>query len=921
MMWMWGLTVAEAKPKPKPPEPVQAQATGASNAAEAPTVDLKYDTFTLDNGLRVVVHEDHKAPIVAVGIWYGVGSGSEPPGRTGFAHLYEHLMFQGTENYKGEYFEPFEQVGATDQNGTTWFDRTNYFENVPTPALEMALWMESDRMGHLLGSIDQAKLDEQRGVVQNEKRQGDNQPYGKLEYHVLEGLYPEGHPYHHTTIGSMEDLNAASLDDVKTWFQTYYGASNTVLVLAGDVDLAHAKPLVEKYFGWIAAGPPVPHLQAWVPQRTETVSEVLYDRVPQVRLQEVWAVPGQTTQDAALLEIAAAVLGQGKTSRLYKALVYDEQLCTNVSASVEGHQLASPFTIDATVAPGKDPAQVKARVDQILADFLKSGPTDDELGRARTTIGAGLVRGLERIGGFGGKIDALGEGLLYAGDPSFFYKQRIDWMNAATAADVGNVARTWLSKGHYEVAVRPYEDAVAKADTADRTKLPSVPSPPPLEFPKVEVATLSNGVKVVLAERHAVPVVDVAMRFDAGYASDPADKVGLSSFTAAMLDEGTATRSSLDIASQLESLGAELSTGSSLDSTVAQLSALKANVKPSVELLADVVRNPKFDQAELDRLRGRWLARIAQEKAQPSSLAMRLLPPELYGKGHPYGVPLTGTGDEASIKALTRDDLVKYEQTWLRPDLATLFVVGDTTMAEIQPILEASFGNWAAPSTPKPTKAFATVTPPAKSKVILLDKPGAEQSLILAGIVAPPSGTNEDVAITAMNDVIGGQFSARLNMNLREAKHWSYGAYTFLPDAVGQRPMMAFAPVQTDKTAESMKEIDRELRDFVGKKPATTEEFDRVVKNEVRGLPGQFETADAVMDSLLSSSTYGRPWDYPSTLAQAYGALKPGDLAKEASALIKPTQLVWVVVGDRSKIEASVKAAGLGDVEVRPIPQ
>ncbi|MDQ7077275.1 MAG: pitrilysin family protein [Robiginitomaculum sp.] len=282
-----------------------------SALAQAPDINVAYEQFTLPNGLRVVVHEDHKAPIVAVSIWYHVGSKDEPNGKTGFAHLFEHLMFNGSENHPGEFFEPFEQVGATGMNGTTWLDRTNYFETVPTPALDMALWMESDRMGHLLGAIDQDTLDEQRGVVQNEKRQGDNQPYGMAQYRLQYGVFPEGHPYHHSTIGSMADLDAASLDDVKGWFNEYYGAANTVLVLAGDIDAKTAREKVAKYFGDIKAGPPLPHLKSWVPVKAENKHEVIMDQVPQARIYRQWAVPGRSTKDKAMLDLAASILGVG----------------------------------------------------------------------------------------------------------------------------------------------------------------------------------------------------------------------------------------------------------------------------------------------------------------------------------------------------------------------------------------------------------------------------------------------------------------------------------------------------------------------------------------------------------------------------------------------------------------------------------
>jgi zinc protease len=897
---------------------------GASQAAPPPVaaasiteVKVDFEAFTLSNGLRVIVHEDHKAPIVAVGVWYGVGSKDEPEGRTGFAHLFEHLMFNGSENYNQEYFEPLEDVGATQMNGTTWFDRTNYFQNVPTPALELALWMESDRMGHLLGAVDQAKLDEQRGVVQNEKRQGDNAPYGKVEYRVLEGLFPAGHPYRHSTIGSMDDLNAASLDDVKTWFRTYYGAANTVLVLAGDVTSAAAKPLVEKYFGDIDSGPPLNKLDRSVPHLDHAVLETMTDRVPQTRVLRVWAVPGRITQERALLDLAVAVLGDGKNSRLYETLVYNKQLASDVSASVEAHQLASQLAIDVTVAPGKSTAEVLANVDQIVAEFLAKGPTQEELNRARTKIGASLVRGLERIGGFTGKASLLAEGALYANDPAFFFDQRVRWMNAATPADVTRTAAQWMGNPYYQLTVDPFPETTTVASTADRSKLPTVAAVPELTFPAVQEATLANGIKLVVAERHAVPVVEMSMLFDAGYASDPRDRLGAASFVGAMLDEGTTTRSALALNAERESLGARIGVQTTLDSTGVSLSALVPNLGQSVSLYADIIRNPAFAEDELGRLRSRWLAQIEQEKAEPTSLALRLLPAEIYGTDHPYGVPLTGSGTPESINALTRDDLVKYHGTWLRPENATLLVVGDTTMEAIRPVLDKAFGDWKGAGAPAPEKKVDTVPAPQKARVVLIDKPGAEQSLILAAHLAPPTGAPDNLAITTMNDALGGQFTARINMNLRESKHWAYGAYSFLMDAAGPRPFVVYAPVQTDKTAESIAELQRELKEVNAKRPLTQSELDRVVKNAVRSLPGSYETAVAVLGSLQASVEYGRPWDYPATLPAKLQALTVADVRAAAKSVVHPEHLVWVIVGDVSKIEKGVRALNLGPVEVR----
>jgi zinc protease len=888
-------------------------------AAGTAEIDIPFDKFTLDNGLTVIVHEDRKAPIVAVSIWYHVGSKDEPQGKTGFAHLFEHLMFNGSENHDDEFFGPLEQVGATAMNGTTWFDRTNYFENVPTPALEMTLWLESDRMGHLLGAVTQEKLDEQRGVVQNEKRQGDSQPYGKVEYRYLEGVFPPGHPYRHSTIGSMADLDAASLEDVHQWFKDYYGAANTVLVLAGDIDTETARKLTQKYFGDIPAGPPVKRLKAMVPERSIDSHEVMYDRVPHTRSYRYWAVPGRTELENIQLNLAASILGSGKNSRLYQALVYKNQLANTVSVYVEDHELASIFTVDVKLKEGTSLAEVNSIIDAELERFLADGPTAAELERVKTQTNAKLIRGLEQIGGFSGKATALAKGELYAGDPGF-YRTSLDWINNAKELDIRDTSAKWLNKGRYQLDVFPFAEFSTAETQVDRSKgLPAVGTLPDLVFPEIQRAKLKNGLNVVLAERHAVPVINISFQFDAGYAADSFGKPGTADFTLAMLDEGTTSRSALDISLEAETLGANIDTSSNLDMSSISLSALTNKLTPSLALYSDVVRNPAFEQSEIDRLRPRWLAKIKQEKSQPVQLALRNLPPLLYGKDHAYGIPLTGSGTEASINSLTREDMQAFHETWIRPSNGTLFVVGDTTMEEILPQLEKVFGNWRENRKAVPSKNLATVDLPDQAQVFIIDKPGSPQSLILAGHVAPPTGTDNNLDITTMNDVLGGQFTARVNMNLREDKAWSYGAFTFMYNARGQRPWLVYAPVQTDKTMESVQELEKEFDQFLGTKPATQEELNKSVHNNVNSLPGQYETGNSVMGALLSNQRFGRADDYVPTLKSKYEAIKLENVQGAAEGVLHPDKLTWLIVGDRQEIEEKVRGMNLGKVAIMDV--
>ncbi len=883
----------------------------AAQAAAPGAIDIPFTRHVLPNGLTLIVHEDHKAPIVAVNVWYHVGSKNERPGRTGFAHLFEHLMFNGSENFNRDFFGPLQEAGATDLNGTTNEDRTNYFQNVPVNALDLVLFLESDRMGHLLGAVTQERLDEQRGVVQNEKRQSENAPYGRVWDFLNPRLYPANHPYSWSVIGSMEDLDAARLEDVREWFRSYYGPANAVIVVAGDVRTEDVKARVEKYFGDIPAGPPTARQEEWVAKRSGRQRGVMYDRVPQARVYKVWNVPGWGSADGDHLALVGNLLSTGKSSRLYKRLVYDEQIATSVSAYAELREIGGLFVIEATAKPGGDLARVERAVNEELARFLARGPTPAELQRVKTGFRAGFVRGIERIGGFGGKSDVLAQGEVYAGKADF-YQTRLRRVAGATAAQIRGTASRWLSGGDYTLEVVPHGEHQVAGSGVDRSRLPETGTPPEVEFPGFERATLPNGLEVVLARRTSIPQVRLSLLLDAGYAADQFSVPGTASLAMAMLDEGTRTRTSIGISDELAALGANLITGSGLDMSSVSLEALEDKLDPSLAVFADVVLNPSFPRTDFERLKRQRLAQIQQEKADPVGMALRVFPGLLYGEGHAYATPWTGSGTEESTARITRDDLVKFHRTWFRPNNATLIVVGATSMAEIRPRLERAFAGWTKGEVP--TKNIGPVAQQPRSTVYLLDRPEAIQSLILVGNVAPPKANPDEPAIEAMNLVLGGSFLARINMNLREEKHWSYGAFTFIRDARGQRPFLAYAPVQTDKTSEALVELRQELRGILTDRPPSAEELARAKSELTLSLPGTWETMSAVSSSLAEIVTFRLDDRYYDTYDDRIRAQTPASVAAAAKAVIHPDRLVWVVVGDRSKIEAGIRKLGLGEI-------
>ncbi len=906
--------------------------------------EIPYERFLLDNGLTVIVHEDHKAPVVAVSIWYHVGSANEPVGKTGFAHLFEHLMFSGSEHHRDVFFKPFEMAGATDQNGTTSFDRTNYFQTVPTTALDMTLWMESDRMGHLLGAIGQHELATQLGVVKNEKRQNENQPYGRAWEELQRHIFPANHPYRHTTIGSMEDLDAASLNDVGQWFRTYYGAANVVLVLAGDITPAQAREKTATYFGDIPAGPPVTRPAPWTAPRTESTRSEQRDHVPMVRIMREWNVPGLCQPDLPELVLAARILGGGPTSRLHQRLVLRDQVATSVSVGVQQLALASMFVLSVDIRSGVSPEAVDAAIADEWCMFLRHGPDQDELGAASTALQAGFVFGLEKVGGFAGKASVLAQGQLYRDDPAAYRSDLAQWQ-LATPGMVADAARRWIAQGDHTLTIvpaslnevsaggdstpaglpssagqppprtSPARSYTTTAGIADRSQgVPPVNDFPALRFPAVQRARLSNGINVILAERHAIPVTRVQVLFDAGLAAEQGQNTGIAGMALAMLNQGTRNLDSVEIARRQQRLGAAIQPFGTLDSSGVALSALNSGLVEALELCAQIVCDPAYREEDLERLRMQMLSVIQRQLSDPAALGQRLMPGLLYGSGHPYGVPFSGTGSLRAVQAMTPTDLESFHRAWLRPELATIFVAGDTTMEAILPSLEGAFGRWSIPAA-VPKKRLIVPPNPRASRLHFVHRPGA-QSQIMAGRVVSSSTAPDYEANELANAIFGGIFTSRLNMNLREDKRWTYGATSQIADAVGPRSLVISTAVQADKTAESIAEIVAELQAYAGNRPPSADELAKAKAQTIRTLPGTYETTDAILHTLVTNKVLGRPDDYAETMMQRIEETDLMQVAISARDTFAPEAFTWVVVGDLSQIEPVRHALGLSEVEV-----
>ncbi len=893
---------------------------------DAPAIpDLKVEKYTLPNGLDVILHEDHTTPIVGVNIWYKVGSKDEKAGRTGFAHLFEHLMFQGSQHHNDEYFGPLEKLGAQ-INGSTTPDRTNYYENVPSNALELALWLESDRMGFLLPALSQEKLDNQRDVVKNERRQRvDNVPYGQSAEILNKALYPPGHPYHHTTIGSMADLSAASLGDVSNFFRTYYAPSNASLCLAGDFDPAEAKRLVAKYFGGLPRGPAVARPSPSTPRLSGPKKMTITDRVAQARALISWPTVPVGHEDEPALDVLSTVLGglPGE-SRLYRALMYEKPLASNAVAFHDTAALAGTFDLSITAQRGQSLDALVAMADEQVERLKADGPTDLEVKKAQVGQGRRLVFGLQAVGR---KADFLNQNNVFQGDP-LAYKEDLRKAYAVTAADVKRVAAKYLTADRVRLDVNPgpptpraeeppvdraaqapiaSPPAASASDDFDRAARPTPGPTPGFAPPKVVRRKLSNGLDVIIAERHTLPILGLNLVVKGGETLTPAGKEGLASLTADLLTEGTATRDALALAGAASEIGATLAAGSDLEGMSLTMTTFSTNAPKALALFTDVVLHPSFPEKDLERLRVQRLGALLRQADRAEAIARVVFPRLVYGDAHPYGRPEQGT--PKSVKALTRDDVLALHRRLFVPNNAALIVTGDTTPEAIIPALEAALKGW------KPGESIPAAsheTPKGKPlSIYLVDKPAAAQSVIAIGQVGVARKTPDYYALQVLNSIFGGAFGSRINMNLREKKGYTYGARSSFDFRQGPGPFQAGAPVKTEVTKESVVELVRELNEIVGPQGATEEEVRAQKDRIVKLFPARFETIAGGFQSLATALAdlvlYDLPDDYFSTYQARVEAVTKADVDRVARKYLDPSQMAILIVGDRAKVEPALK--------------
>ena len=909
-----------------------AQNRGPVASADVPR--LQFEKYTLPNGLEVILSQKRGLPMVAVNLWYHVGPSNEDKGRTGFAHLFEHMMFQSSKHVPPDsHIRLLEAAGASDLNGTTDYDRTNYFETVPSNQVELALWLESDRMGYLLDKVDQAALSNQQDVVRNERRQSiENEPYGLAEETLVQTLFPAGHPYYGNVIGSHEDIQAAKLEDVKKFFRQYYAPNNASLAIVGDFEPAQMKALVQKYFGTLKQGPAVPPIKAQTPPPiTSERRKVVTARVELPRVYMAWLTSPILKPGDADADIAATILGGGRSSRLYKKLVYEKQIAQDVTAQQYSLMLGSIFQIQATARPGHTVEELEKALEEELATFRTKPAERNEIERARNMIETNMIGGLERLGGFGGIADRLNSYNHYLGNPDYL-QQDVQRYRGVTASTLQTFARDQLAPtarvvmhvvpgqpaAQPQVATPPASKAAEgegsesiNADEPWRNEMPKPATARPLQLATPVTETLPNGLTLILNERRGLPIVAANLVLRTGSDANPLDKPGLANFTAAMLDEGTATRNALQIADEVAQLGASLGISSSMDATTLAIRSLSKNFASTVDVLADVTLHPSFPAQEIERQRASRLAALVQQRDNPNQVAAQVTASALYGPKHPYGYAEIGT--EAALKSVARADMEAFWKQNFVPNNAALVVAGDISMAELKALAEKSFGGWQKGSPAQPALGAPATTP---ARVVIVDKPGSPQTQLRVASIGAPRSSPDFRPMQVMNLALGGLFSSRINMNLREEHGYTYGANSNFSFRRAAGPFQIASGVRTDVTAAAVNEIFKEVRGMIDK-PVSAEELQKAKDSLANSLPGAFESSANAVNNFSNVFIYNLGLDYYTRYAEQVNAVTPDQALAVSKKYLVPANMVVIAVGDRAKIEPELRKLNLGAVEIR----
>ena len=875
-------------------------------------ISIDFRKVTLSNGLDVILSPDRSLPVTAVNVWYHVGSKNEERGKTGFAHLFEHVMFEGSQHHDASYFEPLQKVGAN-LNGSTTPDRTNYWENVPSNHLDLALWLESDRMGYLLEVLTDRKLDVQRDVVKNERRQNyENRPYGMAPMLLQPALFPAPHPYNWTTIGSPEDLDNASLDDVKAFFQTFYTPNNASLAIVGDFDVDEALEQVERYFGDIPSGAEVNRTDRMDTTLTGAVDMEAHDRVQLPRLHLLWpTVPGFTADQPAL-DLIGSILGDGRSSRLYRSLVYDARSAREVRVYHHSQEIAGEFMVQVTANPGHTLEELEGEVLFQIEDISKGGVGERELERAKNRIQAAHVFQLERFGGFGGRADQLNYYNIMAGDAGFI-NQDIDRYVGVTLEDIARAAGM-LAEARVRLAIHPEKQRTTVASPVDRSTTPDAAPQPAFTPPIPNRARLDNGLNILHVEKRGLPTVAFGLVVRSGALSDPADRAGLAHLTTSMLPEGTTSRTSAQISDEVEFLGSHLRTSASREHIILISDGLSSTWRDALGILGDVTLNAEFPAHELERVRANLITDLRRVSDSPATISARATRGVMFGPGTPYGHPLTGV--ESSVEQASADDLKAFFGANFRPGNSTFIIVGELSLDEAIEAANETFGRWQAGPEQTTAPTQVALPTPSNTTIFLADKPGAAQSVVRSGHLTIPRKDPRFMSLNVFNYIFGGQFGARLNMNLRQDKGYSYGYMSSVDWNLGPSMLVAGGGVQTSVTKETVIETLKEFEGITGDRPVTDAEYRDAIDGIMRSIPSQFETQYQIIGQLTRIVTFDLPDDYFVQFPQRLTEMTLEDVRSAGSELLDVDHLNIVIAGDASEIEPGLSELGLPIVPI-----
>jgi zinc protease len=866
---------------------------------------------TLANGLDVIVRREERLPVVAVNLWYHVGSKNEERRQRGFAHLFEHLMFEGSEHYPGDFFKPLQRLGGA-VNGSTSSDRTNYFVDIPSAHVEVALAMESDRMGHLIPALTDHKLRVQKDVVKNEYRQNyANRPYGMVWRLMAEALYPPDHPYSWLTIGLMEDVEAATREDVEAFFRRFYVPGNASLCLAGDIDEDRALGLAERYFGNIPGGAKAGRPWAPAPTLKESTSLRLHDRVELDRIYLAWPSATLFHNDDAPLTLLADVLSRGKSSRLYRKLVVEDELAQDVTAYQSGRELAGSFGVHATLRPGRSTEQARDLIDAEIATIAREGVSEEELERVKNGRLAGFFYALESVGGFGGVADRLNAYNTYLGDPSRITSD-FERYNEVTPEAVRAAARTYVEgRPRVSLTVDGRKPAVLTAPL-DRSVVPRSTEAATFRAPLPQVLTLRSGLPLWVLPRRELPVVAATLVLGGGAGVQVEGPPGVANLTSSMMDEGTTMRSSSRIAEEAERMGTSLSTSCGWDGSYVSFQCLSPYLDASLDLAVDVLRNPTFPEPEWSRIRGQTLAALRSERDSADSRAYRGLLLALFPEGHPYRLPIDG--DEASVSAASRDDLLSFHRRFHGPSRAAWVVAGDIDPERLAEALDRRLEGWEGSPTEPP--ALFRPEPLERPRILVLDRPGSVQAAVRAGHVGLHRLDPDFTDALVLNHILGGQFTSRLNTRLREEKGFTYGIRSHFDARLAAGPFSVSAALQADRLAEALEDLRREVLALRDDRPPTQAELDDARRSLIEGQARHFETPSALVSRYASLFVHGLPDDHHARFPERLSTVTVDSLRTVANRQIHPDYMVFVVVADAATVADSLKRLEWAEVTV-----